>query len=130
MTVDSPRSRCRICGNESGNNIHRLREMFLGTGDSFEFLGCTSGGTIQIVDSPDLTAYYPEEYYSFESVPDARHSRNGLKYLLCVIGDFLRQKAASYWCGKRTPVDRLLYNLIMKVWPRLFVGFPPYLKEK
>jgi SAM-dependent methyltransferase len=60
---------CQICGNASGNCLHRAREMMLGLRDEFEYVECAACGTLQIKAIPDLSRYYPRDYYSFsESV--------------------------------------------------------------
>lgn len=62
--------KCRICGNEDGNKIHLAKEMMMGTRDLFEYLECTRCGCIQLKDIPeDLAAYYPDNYYSYQLVP-------------------------------------------------------------
>jgi SAM-dependent methyltransferase len=63
---------CQICGNARDNRLHRAREMMLGTRDEFEYVECAACGTLQIKEIPDLSRYYPRDYYSFgESVePD------------------------------------------------------------
>ena len=55
---------CRICGNDTDNLLHTAREMMFGTRDEFDYLECGSCGTVQIVEYPDLSRYYPNEYYS------------------------------------------------------------------
>lgn len=57
---------CRICQNTENNRIHIAREMMFGMRDEFEYLECGKCGTIQIVEVPDLSKYYPEDYYSFD----------------------------------------------------------------
>ncbi len=60
---------CRICGNLENNRVHTAREMMLGTRDEFEYVECAACGTLQIKEIPDLSRYYPRDYYSFsESV--------------------------------------------------------------
>ena len=48
-----------------------------GTRDEFEYLECPNCGTVQIADVPDLEAYYPKSYYSFEA-PAASPIKEGL----------------------------------------------------
>ncbi len=55
---------CRICENATDNLLHTAREMMFGTRDEFEYLECGSCGTVQIVEIPDLSRYYPNDYYS------------------------------------------------------------------
>lgn len=58
---------CRICGNLQDNQIHTAREMMFGTRDEFDYLECGRCGTLQIVEIPDLSRYYPPEYYSLDT---------------------------------------------------------------
>lgn len=60
---------CKICGNDSENSIHRAREMMFGTRDEFDYLECSDCGTLRLIDVPDLSKYYPEEYYSLDTRP-------------------------------------------------------------
>ena len=76
-------SACRICGNDQNNRIHHAREMMLGLGDEFDYLECSSCGTLQLTEIPDLARYYPQDYYSFED-------ESGLK------PEIARQLARSY----------------------------------
>lgn len=57
---------CRICGNKDNNTVHRAREMMFGTRDEFRYLECAACGTLQLMDIPDLAAYYPADYYSLD----------------------------------------------------------------
>ena len=58
---------CRVCSNRENNLIHTAREMMFGTRERFDYLECGECGTVQIVQVPDLTTYYPPEYLSFDS---------------------------------------------------------------
>jgi SAM-dependent methyltransferase len=60
---------CQICGNERNNRTHIAREMMFGSRDEFAYLECDGCGTVQIIKIPDLAAYYPAEYYSFNNQP-------------------------------------------------------------
>ena len=60
--------RCMICANESGNQAYSIREMMLGTRETFEYFQCSECGCLQISCIPDnLQQYYPSSYYSFEA---------------------------------------------------------------
>lgn len=61
-----PSKKCRICNNSEANQVHRAREMMFGTRDEFDYLECGRCGTLQIVDVPDLSRYYPKDYYSLD----------------------------------------------------------------
>jgi SAM-dependent methyltransferase len=54
---------CRICGNTSGNRLHRAREMQFGTGEVFDYVECAGCGCVQIAAVPaDLERFYPSAY--------------------------------------------------------------------
>jgi SAM-dependent methyltransferase len=41
--------------------------MMFGSRDEFDYLDCSECGTVQLAEIPDLAAYYPKDYYSFEA---------------------------------------------------------------
>ncbi len=59
--------RCRICGNEHGNQTYSVKEMMFGYGDVFQYFQCASCSCLQIADIPvSLSKYYPDNYYSYQ----------------------------------------------------------------
>jgi SAM-dependent methyltransferase len=52
--------------------------MMFGTRDEFDYLECGRCGTLQLQDVPDLSKYYPADYYSFDGSP-ALETENSLK---------------------------------------------------
>ena len=61
-------SRCKICGAESHNNVFRVKEMFFGIGEEFDYFECSQCRCVQIMTIPDnLGDYYGKGYYSFSS---------------------------------------------------------------
>jgi SAM-dependent methyltransferase len=59
--------KCRICDNESGNELIVLQERQLGLGDRFEYIVCSNCKCIQIKEVPsNMDKYYPPEYYAFD----------------------------------------------------------------
>lgn len=61
-------ARCRACGNRAFNTTLVAREMMFGRRDRFEYLRCATCGGLSLVSIPDdLGAYYPPDYYSFET---------------------------------------------------------------
>jgi len=57
---------CKICSNATNNKSLYIKEMMYGTGETFEYLQCTSCKCVQLVDIPDnMQKYYPENYSSF-----------------------------------------------------------------
>jgi hypothetical protein len=56
---------CDICGNTEQNRIVTAREMMFGMRSLFDYLECADCGCVQLVDvPPDLSQYYPADYYS------------------------------------------------------------------
>lgn len=63
---------CKICGNAEGNKTHEAREMMFGLRGNFAYFQCSQCGCLQISEIPaDMSKYYPANYYSFHSRPDA-----------------------------------------------------------
>ena len=50
--------------NPTGNSVHVAREMMFGYRDEFRYLECGGCGSLHIIDVPDLSKYYPDNYYS------------------------------------------------------------------
>lgn len=68
--------RCRICGNEGDHREYEAREMMYGYRDTFRYFQCAQCRCLQIADiPPDLSKYYAEDYYSFQSIREP----NGVK---------------------------------------------------
>ncbi len=120
---------CRVCDNESGNKLHHAREMFFGTRDTFTYVECAACGTLQIQEVPDLRRYYTADYYSFQfSTP--RETPTGLgDRLKRLVGAFLRQNAADYYCRRRNFLNSFVYQQVLQRAPQLLVGFPAYINE-
>jgi SAM-dependent methyltransferase len=58
---------CRICGNESDNELIIARERLLGMGDKFNYFVCSKCFCLQIKDTPEnIEKYYPSSYYSYQ----------------------------------------------------------------
>jgi len=59
--------KCKICNNESDNELIIAQERHLGLGDKFEYVLCSKCLCLQIKDIPeDMDKYYPSSYYSFQ----------------------------------------------------------------
>ena len=59
---------CRICGYDGASPTYTVREMMLGTGDTFAYFQCERCHCLQIAGIPDdMARYYPAGYYSFSS---------------------------------------------------------------
>lgn len=95
---------CPLCQNGSTTVLHTAREMFIGTRDEFIYRECRDCGTLSIVDTPDLGAYYPEDYYSYKlSATAALPRRMSSKERLT------RKLVAQHYMNRRFPfIKRLL----------------------
>ena len=60
--------KCRICGNEKGNEVFEAQEMMFGFRDRFPYFQCAACQCLQIVTIPaDMSKYYPAHYNGFAS---------------------------------------------------------------
>jgi SAM-dependent methyltransferase len=108
---------CRICGNTEKNLIHRTREMMFGTRDEFDYLECGRCGTLQIVEIPDLSRYYPPDYYSFSADGN-------------FLGKSLRRRLSARLTGKYFINGRTFFGkLVARKEKWLDFYFPASLKE-
>ncbi|MEO7673532.1 MAG: class I SAM-dependent methyltransferase [Pyrinomonadaceae bacterium] len=106
---------CRICSNSDNNRVHSAREMMFGTRDRFDYVECGRCSTLQILEVPDLSRYYPDNYLSFDSeVPVAKNL--GRRAAAKLAGEFFRS-------GKS-----VLGKLIAEGVPRLAEHFPPSMR--
>ncbi len=73
---------CRICGNTTNNTWYEVKEMMLGTGDSFRYFQCGACNCLQLHTVPDeISRYYPDDYYSFKASPEDGYKGRIKKYL-------------------------------------------------
>lgn len=94
---------CRVCGKENGHDHFRIREMFFGSRETFDYFECSYCGTIQIRDIPSyLGRYYPDGYYSFTSSCKKSTSR---------IGVALRRLRSDAWLAEGSRIGRALARL-------------------
>lgn len=92
--------------------------MMFGTRDPFDYLECGKCGTLQILEVPDLSRYYPKDYYSLQAKESAPVS------LASKIRLTLR-RAESFLLSRNNRLSRLVFR---KQWNvRRF--FPGYLRE-
>lgn len=62
--------KCKICGNEKGNEQFKAKEMMFGFRDEFVYFQCANCGCLQIKEIPDnMSRYYPSDYHSFQMFP-------------------------------------------------------------
>lgn len=60
-------SKCRICGEATEHKLYRVKEMFFGTRQEFDYFECNNCQCMQILEIPkNLGDFYGKEYYSFK----------------------------------------------------------------
>jgi len=111
-------SQCQICGNTENNRVHRAREMMLGMRDEFKYLECARCGTLQIAEIPDLSLYYPKNYYSLGEKVETELSQK-LKSRIAA------RFAADYFNGNRSFVGK--YFAENRDWIKR--NFPVFLRQ-
>jgi SAM-dependent methyltransferase len=58
---------CKICSNENGNKTLKVREMYFGTREVFNYLECSDCGCLQLLNPPnDYSKHYPKDYFTFK----------------------------------------------------------------
>ena len=58
---------CQACAAAGGHRIFVAREMMFGLRDEFDYFECSECGCVQMSGPPpDLSKYYPHDYYSFQ----------------------------------------------------------------
>lgn len=112
--------RCRVCGNDSGNEHFYPREMMYGTREEFAYFQCGGCGCIQIQSPPsDLSRYYPQDYYSLSGkaadepnrlkrylkIKRARYLLSGKGWLGLIISRMVKTPAYYDWL-KRAQVTQ------------------------
>ena len=90
---------CKICKNNSNNQILKVREMYFGTREVFEYLKCSNCGCLQLLNPPnDYTSHYPKDYFTFQQKHEGR-----IKSIL----NRYRDKAAM---GEKSFLGNILYK--------------------
>ncbi|HYI23596.1 MAG TPA: methyltransferase domain-containing protein [Candidatus Limnocylindrales bacterium] len=103
---------CRACGRPVAAEPFVAREMLLETRESFEYVECSSCGSIQITEIPaDLERYYPENYRLPVAAPGA-------------IGRLLRKQRGAAVRGSRWNfVGRLMLSRLERpMWADWMIG--------
>jgi SAM-dependent methyltransferase len=103
--------------------------MFLGMRDRFTYLECSTCGTIQIQDPPELEAYYGADYYSFAQPEENRTRATLRKAVTQPIARSLRKTFADYHCGRRSSLTNLIFRQISRRAAHAVAGFPDYLQN-
>ncbi|MFO7525331.1 MAG: class I SAM-dependent methyltransferase [Ignavibacteriaceae bacterium] len=100
---------CKICDNALNNEIHKVREMYFGLRDEFDYLECAECGCLQLLNPPeDYSIYYPKEYFTFQQKVEGKIKSFFNRY---------RDRAAM---GKRSLVGSILYK---------YFGEPTYINR-
>ena len=90
---------CKICNNNSNNQILNVREMYFGTREVFEYLECSNCGCLQLLNPPnDYSSHYPKDYFTFQQKHEGR-----IKSIL----NRYRDKAAM---GEKSFLGNILYK--------------------
>jgi SAM-dependent methyltransferase len=98
-----PMLTCRICGAVGPHAIVVARERMFGFGDPFDYFQCATCECLQIARvPPDLSRFYPPNYYSFADVPPAEPpGRGGVRR-------WLARRRAAFIVSGRDPLGRVL----------------------
>lgn len=100
---------CQICRNAENNSVHRAREMMFGMRETFDYLECATCGTLQIMKTPDLSAYYPPNYYAFNEKIEPNFARRFRSRITANL-------AARYFLDGKNPIGK--YVVEKKPWTR------------
>jgi len=91
--IHTPNYICAICGNAAGNKEHHVREMMFGFRERFVYMECGACGLIQLTNPPpDMSRYYPPNYYSFSQPWEGRDN--------AVVQVLKQARAKFYLTGK------------------------------
>jgi SAM-dependent methyltransferase len=104
---------CYVCKNSGNNKTHVAREMMFGWRDEFTYIECGNCGTLQIAEIPDLSRYYPANYYSFEQV--IRNTDNSFltKLKAKAVGNYFgnKQNIIGKYLSKRKGWDKKFFPI-------------------
>jgi 2-polyprenyl-3-methyl-5-hydroxy-6-metoxy-1,4-benzoquinol methylase len=93
---------CKVCQNELNNKEYSVKEMMFGWDESLKYLECGRCKAVQLLDDiADMSKYYPENYYSFNS--KSHEDLGGIKKTMMQ----LRDKFAVLNSGT---IGKILYN--------------------
>jgi SAM-dependent methyltransferase len=112
---------CRICDEAGAHARYRAREMFFGTGETFDYFQCRRCGCLQIADIPaDLGRYYRADYYSLAPAGTRQPSRVAVR----------KRLQSHLLLVDRTPVGRAAAALARRVFPDAYpVQFMPQIRD-
>lgn len=90
---------CKICNNIFDNYILKVREMYFGTREVFDYLECSNCGCLQLLNPPsDYSLHYPKDYFTFQQIHEGK-----IKSIL----NRFRDKAAM---GEKSFLGNILYK--------------------
>lgn len=90
---------CKICNNNSKNQILNVREMYFGTRELFDYLECSNCGCLQLLNPPkDYAVHYPKDYFTFQQKHEGKFKSILNRY---------RDKAAI---GEKSFLGNILYK--------------------
>jgi 2-polyprenyl-3-methyl-5-hydroxy-6-metoxy-1,4-benzoquinol methylase len=105
---------CRICGNPNNSLYYKVREMMFGFRDEFLYFQCTSCECLQIAQfPPDISKYYPENYYSLSQNEETKF--NGSRR-------WIRLLSLSALVFNKTWFDKLLQKFYSPISLRILKG--------
>ncbi|MFZ2190146.1 MAG: class I SAM-dependent methyltransferase [Candidatus Magasanikiibacteriota bacterium] len=99
-------AKCRICGQSGNFDLYKIKEMYYGSGDEFDYYKCSYCGCLQIkefLSVDDLNKYYNSSYYSL--------SQDKLNYFNSSFKKFLVRKIVNYAIYKKGLFGRIFYYL-------------------
>jgi SAM-dependent methyltransferase len=106
---------CRVCGNDSLNRLHMVREAMFGTREAFPYIECSRCGCMQIQEVPaDLARHYPAGYYSMNK--PAQHPSSFLKMAI-------KRVRTRYWITNSGHAGKLLARVYKTPGPPWWRGW-------
>lgn len=58
--------KCKLCGNEKNNTIHKVPERVINTGAVFEYLECGKCKSWMLAEEVDVSEWYPQNYNVYD----------------------------------------------------------------
>jgi SAM-dependent methyltransferase len=96
---------CRICDAQGEHKVFRLREMYFGTKEEFDYFQCCRCGCLQMAEIPsDLGRFYPSSYYSFNRTAEGVQKNRLTAY-------FQKQRCRTALFGRGYKINRLLSHV-------------------
>ena len=90
---------CKICSNNSNNKKLKVREMYFGTREEFDYLECSYCGCLQLLNPPkDYSVHYPKDYFTFQQKHEGK------------IKSFLNRFRDKASMGKKNLLGNILYK--------------------